>query len=232
VLSPASKAQNFMNMPCSKQVIGLMSQMESIGLWADTGTFNDQRYVRGISNTDAVVLDFQISKNSVTVFKSRPGILTTYVYEAPKCEAKASTQIQKILASPAGSFTDGDLLQIIKDSKTENKGVMLYFWSPRMQLSIGGVAQAAELAKLHKINFVAVVDELAVALLTPEFLKKYHIESTWLKPNFSPLAKAAKIGLHYPAVMFFRDGNYTGQPRFGYDTESRLTAMLKQVLKL
>lgn len=221
-----------MNMPCAKQIIGLMSQMESIGLWADTGTFNDQKYVRGISNTDSIVLDFQISKTSVSIFKSRPGLLTTYVYDAPDCEAKASTQIQKPISAPTDSFTDEDLLQITKGSRSENKAAILYFWSPRMQLSIAGVAQAAELAKLHKIKFVAVVDELAVSLLTPEFLKKYQIQSTWLKPNYSPLTKAAKIGLHYPAVMFFRGGNYTGQPRFGYDNKVRLTSILKQELKL
>jgi len=116
-------------------------------------------------------------------------------------------------------FTDARLRELL----ARNTSGMIYVWSPRMPLSIQGIAEARAAANTLGIAFTAVVADA-----DPAELRDVDSSLTHSLASLELVYRNATI--HYPTATFYRDGAVMGFAVPGYKRRETYAVLARQQL--
>lgn len=143
---------------------------------------------------------------------------TGLAFEAPACGS------QLLFSRPTtASFRDIDLAELL----TKNAKGLIYVWSPQMELSVREVSELKD----YKLDFPVSVamDPEGDALAAEKIKKDKRLPDEYLRRVNSSVLFAADVALHYPAVIFYKNGKIL-QRLPGYNGRN-LNQIAKKILK-
>lgn len=128
-------------------------------------------------------------------------------------------------------FTDTTLNDLLFRSAISQTSGVIYTWSPRMNLSLLGIAELQSICNELKLELVilldpAISDEEANSVRKPFYeylIPSYRLHSAWLL-NMG-------IRVHYPSLVIFKNGKIIGSFRPGYDEPGRVRQYLLRRLQ-
>jgi hypothetical protein len=118
----------------------------------------------------------------------------------------------------AGAFTDASLRAVLEHTTAG----MIYVWSPRMPLSVRGIAEAHAAARSLGIAFTAIVADAAESELRSE-----NVDTAFEHSLNSLELMYRNAALHYPTVTFYRGGSLLGSAVPGYKTRDAYVALAR-----
>lgn len=143
---------------------------------------------------------------------------TGLAFEAPGC----SSQLLFSRATTP-SFRDIDLAELMK----QNTKGLIYVWSPQMELSVKEVSELKD----YKLDYPVSVamDAEGDALVAEKIKKDKRLPEEYLRRVNSSALFSADVALHYPAVIFYKNGKIL-QRLPGYNGRN-LKQIAKKILK-
>jgi hypothetical protein len=143
------------------------------------------------------------------------------VFGEPGCSARVTVHHRTFDSSATSrDFTDARL----RDLLHRDSGGMIYVWSPRMPLSIQGIAEARAAARSLGIAFTAVVAEADSAELLG-------VDSSLTHTLGSLELVYRNATIHYPTATFYRDGAIRGSAIPGYHSRETYAAFAREQLE-
>ena len=119
----------------------------------------------------------------------------------------------------AKAFTDGSLREIV----ARNRAGIIYVWSPGMPLSITGLNEAKAAAKSLDVAFTAVVADAR-----PLELEHSGVDTAYQHSLNSIDLVYRDATIHYPSILFYRDGSLLGSAIPGYKRRDTYAALARE----
>ena len=110
------------------------------------------------------------------------------------------------LTAHSSEFTDRDLHQLLESGRSG----ILFSWSPHMPLSMKALAILQRLAHPLHLNIIPVLDPDADIKMAQVVSIKHRLGSPSLRKIASSELLELGLGIHFPAVLVFRNGKIRG----------------------
>jgi hypothetical protein len=122
----------------------------------------------------------------------------------------------------ANAFTDDGLRDLLERTRD---GV-IYVWSPGMPLSVSGLAEARAAADSLGISFTAIVADAHAADLRESF-----VDTVFRHPLNALDLVYRDATLHYPSIIFYRNGSLIGSAIPGYKRRDTYVALARDAFR-
>ncbi len=213
---------------CEQQVFDKLMLYPSPKKWESIEKSEDT-FTRFASSVDPQFYYFveqQKEKTHLKIFFKNQKI-TQYEFSAQACLniVKSDKSVSQLFHK----MEDSDFAKLVELSKTQN--IMVYFWSPHMNLSITGVMEAKKVADQFGLKFVAVLDnKLELHSIELAAQQVSGIDIIVLSNQNTAEINKYFSGLHYPAWFILKNGSISKILRLGYSIPSVLTAEVAERL--
>ena len=198
---------------CFNQVTTFLDKLGTVENWTP--------YPGGVGGTIAKFGTVELYQNqkSTLLLTKTTSTVTRLRWEEPKCEEQIISSGKRV-----PGFSDINLSEVL--IKNPNGG-FIYIWSPHMELSVAEVATLEGL-KL-KYPFIVILDPKADMTLAKSLAEKNKLPEAYLKPLDSLVLQLADITIHYPSIVFYKNGKIL--KRVPGQSGSGLTALINENLK-
>jgi hypothetical protein len=198
---------------CFGKVTAFLDKLGTVEKWMPYpggvgGSISELGTVELYQNPKSTLL---LTKTALTVTRMK--------WDEPKCEEQVSSTQKRVVG-----FSDINLSEVLL--KNPNGG-FIYIWSPHMALSVAEVATLEGL-KL-KYHFTVILDPKADMALAKSVAEKNKLPESYLLPLDSLVLQAADITIHYPSIVFYKNGKIL--KRIPGQTGSGLPALINENLK-
>lgn len=222
-LSINISANTFSKYNCAEKIEKIASEWKAKGPWelhstnglekgflaSTTDKFGEWVLVRNL--TDGAVLSKAESMGRTEVKLSLPDC---------RSEVKHYTHDK----SAPGVHQD----QLISEFISKNKNGVIYNWSPRMVLSIQGLKEIKAAASKLKLPLLILMDKDASE---KELEAHPRVAKEDMKKIDSFDFKMRNVGLHYPAILVFKDKKIVSKVKYGFEKAPRYQLDLANMLK-
>lgn len=237
----AVQADTSIRWHCEAELFNTLMQFPSPKTW-QVQESNSNLMIRTADSFDPNI-QFQIFQDSsesiLKVFNTKTNQNSTFVFSANRCalvQKWNSEQAQSLRsikmrnknqnAVSSNLFDDASLAKVQEISKQQP--VLLYFWSPRMTLSITGAQEAQKIAKDLNLKMILILDnridahEQSLALAKSGFENSLVLANT----NTNHILKLFS-GLHYPSWVIYKDAQTSSVLRMGYSVPTLMSEEIK-----
>lgn len=97
-----------------------------------------------------------------------------------------------------------------------------------MPLSVQALAEAREIAKNERIEFIALLDPNAGEKDASSSLEKYQLPKEYLKKFHSNDFTHREVTVHFPTYFMFKNGEIHTEVIPGYDYKDEMTEFIKK----
>lgn len=182
--------------------------------WHPDTVDGDQRSVKSPTKTIGKWVKLITDNKSSTLIKYTAAESITIQYNIPDCSPKMTTKYKKINRH---GFNDRKLSSILDTSSKSKRAGIIYTWSPFMNFSIDGIAEARSIAKSLNLEFHLLYDSKVKNRGNTDSIKLNSLE-----------LKERGAEIHYPSLFFYKNGEIDSIARPGYDSPDRLRSYLKK----
>lgn len=144
-------------------------------------------------------------------------------YKTDKCMKEVKPYVNDKI--PSKFFTDQDIGKYIRAKKT---GV-IYVWSPRMGLSEKGLKEIKLATKAMKLPVLLLMDKDVTDKEAEDFSKKIGKDATRRIDSFD--FKMRNVTMHFPALIFFKDGKILSGVKYGHENAEGYQRDLRNKLR-
>ncbi len=216
-------------LPCRKQIDDTLVKWDSLKEWRFAGrNLDGARIFRTPNRSVGVWAEAKVfADKSIELSRITAQSLTRVRWDiascAPAVRVDAHPLPEKNLKN---SFSDADLAKVLGSKK---KG-MIIAWSPHMTLSVGAAREAEQLGKELGIQVVVVRDPHSRDKVAKERLAKEKLPAAWSRKIQSVDLVMRDMLIHFPSILFFKDGRIQGHVFPGYEVKDQLRAIVKDKL--
>lgn len=125
------------------------------------------------------------------------------------------------------AFRDSDLDLMLKKNAVSADSVVIYAWSPHMNLSVQGLSELIDYGRRNNLTVVAILDPNSNFELASEIAAKNKWPAEYLRPNESRTLFKRGIRVHYPSYHFISRGEFARPPLPGYKLAKELDEFRK-----
>ncbi len=199
-------------MACPEKVKSFLKEWKATGEWQEEreNGFRTSFYASPTNVIGEWVLVRKIPQGTV-LSRSRDTGRIEVVLDEKKCTQKVKSYGHK---SPVG-FTDKDLAKFV----TKNKTGVIYVWSPRMDLSVKGIAEIKAATKAKKLPLLILVDKDVSAAEKAKLEKSLGKDVVKTVDSFELNMRHAQM--HFPALLVFKDQKILSEVKYGYEKADR-----------
>ncbi len=130
-------------------------------------------------------------------------------------QKKCSPLVKSFSHKRTQGFSDKDLAEFVSKNKT---GV-IYVWSPRMDLSVKGIAEIKKAAKDKKLPLLILLDKDVSAAEKSQLEKALGKDVVKTADSFE--LRMRHVEMHFPAVLVFKNKKMVSKVKYGYEKADR-----------
>jgi hypothetical protein len=215
--------------PCRNQINDTLINWDSLKEWRFAGrNLDGARIFRTPNRTIGVWAELKIfGDKTVELSRITAQSLTRVRWDTPSCKPNVRAEAHPIKpAAKKDAFDDAGLTTLLSSGK---KGIIIA-WSPHMTLSVGAVREAVQLGKELGIHVEVVRDPHSRTKVAKERLIKEKLPAAYMQKIQSIDLVMRDMLIHYPSILFFKDGQIKGHVFPGYEVKDQLRALLKREL--
>ena len=212
------------HVPCKSKTLQILSKWSHSYTWRQGLKTEKVQFVKSPLEGVGHWIKLKVEGSQIDLTKISPDLIQTVSLKSSICKLKIS---KSKIHQPSGGFTDSVLQKILEDSRKNKTSGLIYAWSPRMNLSVKGMHEARDITKKLNINFHLVHD--SNILRSEEILSQ--VKKYKSKKNNSIELIERGVGVHFPSIIFYKNGILDDHPRPGYDEPIRLTKLLTKKKK-
>ena len=118
-------------------------------------------------------------------------------------------------------FTDNSFARLLALSQAYQTQGVIYTWSPRMNLSLLGIAELQTICKELKLNLIILLDPNISDEEANRVQKPFDESSLPSFRLYSQRLVEMGVLIHYPCIIIYKNGKIIGAFRPGYDEPGR-----------
>jgi hypothetical protein len=170
----------------------------------------------------------------VSITRVTPATSLTFLYNVnrqclPRVELEQVPEGQDKV--PPQFFTDQNLKEILEESRKQGTSGFVYVWSPKMALSIRGVAELRKAAKEMKLKAVFLADPLSPEAEVKTMAMNYGIDlPSQHRLGSSELMQRGAL-IHFPTLLLFSKGVLLPKILPGYVGDQKYREYIFESLK-
>lgn len=188
---------------CASAELAIETEWGATGEWRKLAPVPGPREASPTLRTGVWVERLQLSNGTIELRQVSAAETKLAVVDDATCSSRRSTYLRGYNPdSLKAAFTDTSLDSLLH----ANPRGMLYVWSPRMPLSLKGLAEARAAAQSLGVPFMAVVAEANAGELL-DLAKNSTLVTAADQRRMESLEIVYRNGtIHYPTALFYRDG--------------------------
>lgn len=226
VTLPAKKI--FAGLRCSQAIQAQLKDWGAINDWtkhaSDAGS--DGVILRSPTKEFATWIGVDAVSNEATVELLKPLAAKKVTFNS-KCKPQTEIIMPKPDFSFEGKYTDLELASFINKNK---KGI-IYTWSANMPWSVDGIKEIRKAAAELGVPVQIVMGPDSDLNLTKKLLSEKKVTGDDTKPFASLELIMRGAAVHYPSIVWFKDGKVSRWARPGYEVSSLYVSYFSKEFK-
>jgi hypothetical protein len=205
---------------CVSAQRSLESAWHRTGAWRRIAPFPVERDASPTDSIGVWLERWHMPDGAVELRRVSAAVTIAAVLSEPGCSQRFVTHRRTFDSSAmSNAFTDDRLRTLVERTRD---GV-IYVWSPGMPLSVTGLAEARAAADSLGISFTAIVADAQ-----PTELLAIPVDTAFQHPLNAVDLVYRDAALHYPSILFYRDGALLGSAIPGYKRRETYVALAKE----
>jgi hypothetical protein len=190
------------------------------GVWRLVSPYPVPREASPTSSIGVWLERWRMPNGTTELRRVSAAVTDAMVLDASGCASQRITHRRSFDSSTmAKAFTDETLRKLVAGTRA---GV-IYVWSPGMPLSISGLTEAKAAAEALGVAFTAVVADA----------RPLELERSGVDPTYQRLLNSIDLvyrdaTIHYPSILFYRDGSLLGSAIPGYKRRDTYGALARE----
>ena len=208
---------------CVSAQRSLESTWHRTGTWRHIAPYPVERDAAPTDTIGVWLERWRMPDGAVELRRVSAAVTIAAVLSEPGCNQRLVTHRRTFDSSAmSNAFTDDRLRTLVEQTRN---GV-IYVWSPGMPLSVTGLVEARAAADSLGISFTAIVADAQ-----PAELRGIPVDTAFQHPLNAVDLVYRDAALHYPSILFYRDGALLGSAIPGYKRRETYIALAKEAFE-